>query len=94
MTYLSLSSLSLSLQGLGVWSLDHIPRGTRFGPLVGEVFSREPYSRKETDRISLWKVKYFFIKILFVVISHDLSFFYLCLIENYLIPMILDFVEI
>lgn len=42
--------------GLGVWSLDHIPRGTRFGPLVGEVFSREPYSRKETDRISLWKV--------------------------------------
>lgn len=60
MTYLSLSSLSLSLQGLGVWSLDHIPRGTRFGPLVGEVFSREPYSRKETDRISLWKVKIFF----------------------------------
>ncbi|KAK3097515.1 hypothetical protein FSP39_010382 [Pinctada imbricata] len=43
--------------GLGVWSVDYIPRGTRFGPLVGEVFSREPITRpQESDRISMWKV--------------------------------------
>ncbi|KAJ8314744.1 hypothetical protein KUTeg_006894 [Tegillarca granosa] len=41
---------------LGVWSVDYIPRGTRFGPLVGEVYSKEPFYKKETERISLWKV--------------------------------------
>lgn len=41
---------------LGVWSLDYIPRGTRFGPLIGEVYSREPYVSTEAERISIWKV--------------------------------------
>lgn len=39
-----------------MWSLDYIPRGTRFGPLVGEVYSREPYTSTEADRLSVWKV--------------------------------------
>lgn len=39
-----------------MWSVDYIPRGTRFGPLVGEVYSKEPFYKKETERISLWKV--------------------------------------
>ncbi|CAC5357693.1 PR domain zinc finger protein 1 [Mytilus coruscus] len=41
---------------LGVWSLDYIPRGTRFGPLVGEVYTKEPYVNTEPERISIWKV--------------------------------------
>jgi len=36
--------------------VDYIPRGTRFGPLVGEVYSKEPYLKKDSDRVSLWKV--------------------------------------
>lgn len=47
-------------QSLGVWSLDYIPRGTRFGPLVGEVYSREPYVSTEAERISIWKVNNIF----------------------------------
>ncbi|KAL3882193.1 hypothetical protein ACJMK2_028561 [Sinanodonta woodiana] len=42
--------------GQGVWSVDYIPRGTRFGPLVGEVFTKEPLRRNETERIVLWKI--------------------------------------
>ncbi|KAK3578850.1 hypothetical protein CHS0354_010208 [Potamilus streckersoni] len=42
--------------GQGVWSVDYIPRGTRFGPLVGEVFTKEPLRRNDTERIVLWKI--------------------------------------
>lgn len=40
----------------GVWSLDYIPRGTRFGPLDGEIFYKEPPKRNNTNRIYLWKI--------------------------------------
>ncbi|KAL4233005.1 PR domain zinc finger protein 1 [Mactra antiquata] len=40
----------------GVWSVDFIPRGTRFGPLNGEIFPEEPIRRRETNRICLWKI--------------------------------------
>ncbi|KAL5010188.1 hypothetical protein ScPMuIL_012493 [Solemya velum] len=40
---------------LGVWSVDYIPRGTRFGPLRGEIFTKEPVPR-DIERITLWKI--------------------------------------
>ncbi|XP_021355274.1 PR domain zinc finger protein 1-like isoform X3 [Mizuhopecten yessoensis] len=49
-------SQSQSNNALGVWSVDYIPRGTRFGPLVGDVYSKEPFLRKESDRVSIWKI--------------------------------------
>ncbi|CAG2238609.1 PR domain zinc finger protein 1 [Mytilus edulis] len=49
-------SQSNGANSLGVWSLDYIPRGTRFGPLVGEVYTKEPYVNTEPERISIWKV--------------------------------------
>ena len=43
-------------QAQGVWSVDYIPRGTRFGPLNGEITKEEPLRRGDTNRICLWKV--------------------------------------
>ena len=43
-------------QGQGVWSVDYIPRGTRFGPLNGIVTPEEPARRPNTNRICAWKV--------------------------------------
>ncbi|XP_060556526.1 PR domain zinc finger protein 1-like isoform X2 [Ruditapes philippinarum] len=40
----------------GVWSVDYIPRGTRFGPLNGEITKEEPLRRGDTNRICLWKI--------------------------------------
>ena len=39
--------------------MDYIPRGTRFGPLVGEIFSKESVI-DESQRCHLWKVIYLF----------------------------------
>lgn len=36
--------------------MDYIPRGTRFGPLNGEIFYKEPPKRNNTSRICLWKI--------------------------------------
>ncbi|XP_052811932.1 PR domain zinc finger protein 1-like isoform X1 [Mya arenaria] len=40
----------------GVWSVDYIPRGTRFGPLNGIITPEEPVRRGDTNRICLWKI--------------------------------------
>ena len=29
------------VQVMGVWSVDYIPRGTRFGPVTGEIIRQE-----------------------------------------------------
>ena len=40
---------------LGVWSTDYIPRGTRFGPLVGQVYSKDNVPR-QANRKYFWRV--------------------------------------
>lgn len=40
----------------GVWSVDYIPRGTRFGPLNGELTTNEPTRRNNNNRIGIWKI--------------------------------------
>jgi len=40
---------------LGVWSTDYIPRGTRFGPLVGEIYNKDDVP-KEANRKYFWRV--------------------------------------
>ncbi|XP_050391657.1 B lymphocyte-induced maturation protein 1 homolog isoform X2 [Patella vulgata] len=52
---LTLKPSQINSNVLGVWSVDYIPRGTRFGPLKGEVFSREP-TTEELQHRRLWKV--------------------------------------
>ncbi|KAG8192831.1 hypothetical protein JTE90_014611 [Oedothorax gibbosus] len=39
----------------GIWSTDYIPRGTRFGPLVGEIFKQDEVS-PEANRKFFWRV--------------------------------------
>lgn len=41
---------------LGVWSTDYIPRGTRFGPLVGEIYSKDNVP-KHANRKYFWRVR-------------------------------------
>ncbi|RWS31652.1 PR domain zinc finger protein 1-like protein, partial [Leptotrombidium deliense] len=43
------------LDVLGVWSTDYIPRGTRFGPLVGTVYTKDEVP-KEANRKYFWRV--------------------------------------
>lgn len=43
------------LQVLGVWSTDYIPRGTRFGPLVGTIYRRDEVP-KNANRKYFWRV--------------------------------------
>ncbi|RWS17893.1 PR domain zinc finger protein 1-like protein [Dinothrombium tinctorium] len=40
---------------LGVWSTDYIPRGTRFGPLVGEIYRKDEVP-KDANRKYFWRV--------------------------------------
>ncbi|KAK2715943.1 PR domain zinc finger protein 1-like isoform X2 [Artemia franciscana] len=40
---------------LGVWSTDYIPKGTRFGPLVGDVYARDTVP-KNANRKYFWRV--------------------------------------
>lgn len=40
---------------LGVWSSDYIPRGTRFGPLVGEIYAKD-HVPKHANRKYFWRV--------------------------------------
>lgn len=44
-----------SSQVLGVWSTDYIPRGTRFGPLVGHVYARDGVP-EEASRKYFWRI--------------------------------------
>ncbi|XP_013382596.1 PR domain zinc finger protein 1 isoform X2 [Lingula anatina] len=40
---------------VGVWSTDYIPKGTRFGPLVGEIFTKDSIPRTAEKKF-LWQV--------------------------------------
>ncbi|CAG2108232.1 unnamed protein product [Medioppia subpectinata] len=40
---------------LGVWSTDYIPRGTRFGPLVGDIYNKDDVP-KDANRKYFWRV--------------------------------------
>lgn len=40
---------------LGVWSSGYIPRGTRFGPLVGEIYAKD-HVPKHANRKYFWRV--------------------------------------
>jgi hypothetical protein len=43
----------------GVWSTSYIPRGTRFGPLVGEVYAKDEVP-KTANRKYFWRVSTLF----------------------------------
>lgn len=40
---------------MGVWSSDYIPRGTRFGPLVGDIYAKD-HVPKHANRKYFWRV--------------------------------------
>ena len=42
-------------QALGVWSTDYIPRGTRFGPLAGQVYRKDQVP-EHANRSYFWRV--------------------------------------
>lgn len=45
----------LALQAQGVWSTGYIPRGTRFGPLVGEIYAKDAVP-SSANRKYFWRV--------------------------------------
>ncbi|KAF8781957.1 PR domain zinc finger protein 1-like [Argiope bruennichi] len=49
------ASPSLGGNVQGIWSTDYIPRGTRFGPLVGEIY-RQDEVPPEANRKFFWRV--------------------------------------
>ena len=51
----SLVSHFVLVQVLGVWGTDYIPRGTRFGPLVGEVYKRDEVP-EYANRKYFWRI--------------------------------------
>lgn len=40
---------------MGIWSTDYIPRGTRFGPLVGKRYAKDEVP-KTANRKYFWRV--------------------------------------
>ena len=55
------------LQSMGVWSTGIIPRGTRFGPLIGERYSRDAVLTN-VNRKYFWRViSYFLIQSCFFI---------------------------
>ncbi|XP_048240120.1 PR domain zinc finger protein 1-like isoform X1 [Haliotis rufescens] len=53
---LTLKPSAINPNELGVWSVDYIPRGTRFGPLVGQLFEKESKINIKKHCKHLWKV--------------------------------------
>lgn len=45
-------------QAVGVWSTDYIPRGTRFGPLVGETYAKDAVPNTR-NRKYFWRVIFY-----------------------------------
>lgn len=43
-------------QVLGVWSTGYIPKGTRFGPLVGQVYTKDSVPA-DANRKYFWRVR-------------------------------------
>lgn len=52
---LHLTSLWVSVQVVGVCSREYIPKGTRFGPLVGEIYTADSVP-KDANRKYFWRV--------------------------------------
>lgn len=48
--------LSCFAQVLGVWSTSYIPKGTRFGPLVGHVYTKDSVPA-DANRKYFWRVR-------------------------------------
>ncbi|KAF5288937.1 hypothetical protein FQA39_LY03816 [Lamprigera yunnana] len=53
---IGLSVANDDFQAQGVWSTGYIPRGTRFGPLVGEVYAKDAVPRS-ANRKYFWRVQ-------------------------------------
>jgi len=56
---ISVDSLNRKLhmwQVLGVWSTGYIPKGTRFGPLVGQVYTKDSVPA-DANRKYFWRVR-------------------------------------
>ncbi|XP_057653135.1 PR domain zinc finger protein 1 isoform X1 [Diorhabda carinulata] len=53
---LVLKSSQVVANAQGVWSTGYIPRGTRFGPLVGEIYAKDSVP-SSTNRNYLWRVQ-------------------------------------
>ncbi|XP_072394263.1 PR domain zinc finger protein 1 isoform X2 [Diabrotica undecimpunctata] len=53
---LVLKSSQVVANAQGVWSTGYIPRGTRFGPLVGEIYAKDAVP-SSTNRNYLWRVQ-------------------------------------
>lgn len=41
---------------LGVWAKEYIPRGTKFGPLVGNVYKRDEVPSEQSNKNFFWRV--------------------------------------
>ena len=54
---LALKSSQALSDVLGVWSSDYIPRGTRFGPLVGDIYAKD-HVPKHANRKYFWRVSW------------------------------------
>ena len=52
---LALKSSQALSDVLGVWSSGYIPRGTRFGPLVGDIYAKD-HVPKHANRKYFWRV--------------------------------------
>lgn len=46
----------------GVWSTDRIPKGTRFGPFVGQIYTKDSVP-PDTDRKYFWRVSFYYMRI-------------------------------
>ncbi|GAB6024081.1 PR domain containing [Chamberlinius hualienensis] len=52
---LILKQSSTFTEGLGVWSTDYIPKGTRFGPLIGTIYHRDVVPNS-LNRNYFWRI--------------------------------------
>lgn len=55
----SWQSETCNFQAQGVWSTGYIPRGTRFGPLVGEIYAKDAVP-SSANRKYFWRVSCFY----------------------------------
>lgn len=56
--FLSEITKMVFFQVQGVWSTGYIPPGTRFGPLVGEVYAKDAVPNT-ANRKYFWRVSFF-----------------------------------
>ena len=53
---LEIRETSTAIGGMGIWSTDYIPQGTRFGPLVGEIYEADKVPKNLTNKHYFWRV--------------------------------------